>query len=63
MGWTSGAHYELFNILNAQNFEIRNSGAVGRFILFITAILIMYIKLLGSKTVAGLLSLHLPLVL
>ena len=44
MGLTSDVNYELFSILNVQNFEIRNSEAVGRFVIFITAILIMYIK-------------------
>lgn len=63
MGLTSGAHDELFDILNVQNFEIRHSEAVGRLIIFITAILIMYIKLLGPKTAVGLLPLHPPLVL
>lgn len=44
MGFTSGAHHELFDILNVENFEMRDSAAVGRFILFITASLIMYIR-------------------
>lgn len=57
-----GACYQLFSILNVQNFEMRNSEAVGRFLLLsTTAILMMYVKLLGPRTVAGLLPLHLPL--
>lgn len=56
-----GACYQLFSILNVQNFEMRNSEAVGRFLLSTTAILMMYVKSLGPRTVAELLPLHLPL--
>lgn len=50
MGFTSGAHH------NAQNFAIGDSDAVGRFILVITASLIMYGRLVG------LLPSHLPFI-